>query len=131
MPGARSSYRAVYRVLVLANPRAKLPHQKVTAICLEQNLVGRGKTPEAALGDLGDCVIETMKYQFENAVPEHHPDPSPELLQAFKSSARSLRNGDIILSRANMHLRWSLEKTRAASPGRKDSRRVICEPCAV
>ena len=90
-----------------------------------------GKTPEAALGDLGDCVIETMKYQFENAVPEHHPDPSPELLQAFDSSAKSLRNGDIILSRANIHLRWSLEKTRGASPGRKDSRRVIFEPCAV
>jgi hypothetical protein len=97
------------RVLVIANEKATEPHQKVVAICLEQNLVGRGHSPQAALHDLYKVLVDSFQFEMAERLPVYRADPDPELIRIFESDATHTADGDLVL--------WRLEMTLTAGVG--------------
>jgi hypothetical protein len=97
-------FKAKYRVLVIENRQASQPHQRVLAICLEQNLLGRGNTPREALYDLHKIVIHSVSREWQDRVPAYKPDPDPELATVYESGADQTAGGDPVLRRLEMTL---------------------------
>jgi len=129
-------YRARYRVLVLKDEAPANPELPVTAICIEKNIVGRGRTEPEALEDLDRTFLETVHYQIENLAPAPVTDPDPALLAAFGDPSQGTIDGDIILNRLQMlvetdlHPAGRLLRKRAAQKA-PPSRVVYEEACQV
>ncbi len=110
--------RGRYSVLVLkAEPPAN-PDLPVLAICLEQNLVGRGRTAPEALSDLAGTIRAGFAYQVENLAPAQPADPDPELLAAFKDPQQRTVDGDVVLARLEIVFEADLAAKKAA-PGKR------------
>jgi hypothetical protein len=120
--------RARYRVLVVKNEPPANVNLPVLAICLEQNLVGRGRTAPEALADLARTLFESFKHEWENLVPAARPDPDPELVEVFEKDSPATREGDLVLQRLYMSIEINLVAgSRARLPKRPP--RVVYETC--
>lgn len=123
-------FRAQYRVLLLANPESAGTHDRALAYCLEQNLVGRGKSVDAALQDLAHTMLQTVAAEWTDLRP-HVPDESePAAVVAFTDKNVKEYEGAAILDRMKMTLDvWKVvrtgQQTRWATP------QVSYEPVAV
>jgi hypothetical protein len=125
--------RARYRVLLLKDIQPANPEFPVLAICIEQNIVGRGRTEPEALLDLNRTFLETVHYQVENLAPAPVEDADPALLAAFGDPSQKTLDGDVILDRFQMLIETVLQPS-ASQPRRRGvprvpTQRVIYEPC--
>jgi hypothetical protein len=123
--------RARYRVLVLKDTPPANPKLPVIAICIERNIVGRGRTEPEALGDLDRTLWETIKYQVENLAPAPLADSDPALLAAFDDPGQRTIDGDIILDRLQMLVETdvSAPPSRKRKPPTAPHARVVFESC--
>ena len=117
----RTCFRASYSVLVLRNPSARAQaHQRVNAICLELNLVGRGATVQDALDDLSAIVFESCKEEWEQLLPAPRPDPDPDVAAVFRSHAGETSEGEQVLHRLRLchEIEFTRQVPAKGRPGR-------------
>ena len=129
-------FKARFRILVLKNPKAEKRHQRVNAVCLELNLIGRGSMVGSALDDLAGLVFDSLKHEFNNLVPAPHLDPEPELLQVFEKQLAETQEGEIVLRRCFLNLEATLTsvgKPSALVQGKlpRQARNAVFEDCLV
>lgn len=110
-------FQATYRVLVLMRQDAMELHARVEAVCLEQNLVGRGATKSEALSDLAQTVLESIGHEWQELVPAAEPNPQPELVAVFEGGARETPTGEIVLQRLKMWVKTWIERVPAHNEG--------------
>jgi hypothetical protein len=121
-----SLFSTKYRVLVLKNAGAKHPHQRVNAICLERNLVGRGANLPQALLDLSKVLHEDIRYEWEELAPSPREDPDPELLRVFDGGLPSA--GEVVLARLWVFFEAGLLKSPGPKKGGQRGRASL--PCS-
>jgi hypothetical protein len=102
--GTLVAHEYAYRVLILKNPEPAHEHDVVHAVCVDNNLGGRGATVQAALADLADTLTESISFEYENAIPERPADPDPELLGVFEGSSAEI-DGMSVLRRGRFVVR--------------------------
>ncbi|MCA8910203.1 MAG: hypothetical protein KDB82_00740 [Planctomycetes bacterium] len=123
-------FQARYRVLVLKNPESEGPHDKALAICLEQNLVGRGKSVDAALQDLAQTMIQVIVYEWTELVPRGQDEPDPEAEVVFGDVSAKVYEGAEILARLQMRVDvW--KRVKSGKQIRWSTPAVSYEPVAV
>ncbi len=108
-------FRAQYRVLVLRDASAQDDGARVLAICVDQNLVGRGSDLPDALEDLKGTIWSALTEEWENLSPSSAPDPDPLFLGAFNDPEMTALDGDPVLER--MFLRLKVFATRPQTAG--------------
>jgi hypothetical protein len=123
----RFSFRATYRVLVLKTRQPSQPHERVLAICLDQNLVGRGEDLDLALADLTKTLAHSIASDWEELHPAYVPDPDPELLEIFEGRCQQTSGGDLVLRRLKAIFAFDLEELPSKKIRRKP--RLIFEEC--
>lgn len=90
------AFKGQYRVLVLKSAEDSASY----AVCLEQNLVGRGPDAEAAMLDLTKALTYAIAHELAESVPAYCSDPDPEIEQMFNDrSAIETAGGDLVLRR--------------------------------
>jgi hypothetical protein len=107
MAHPRTIWQAKYRVLVLKTPSSE-PHARVHAICLEQNIVGRGASVPEALQDLSMTLIEFRTQEWKDLVPTTKSDPDPELLSVFDGCKNPSEDGVEVLDRRWLTMEFDL-----------------------
>lgn len=128
-------WRAIYRVLVIKALDPKQRHERVVAICLERNLVGRGADAPSALDDLAKTFLTDIGYEWKNLQPSPVSDPDPELLSTFEQRLPETPEGEIVLQRVSMNVEFGVVKPARmcfAPQGDRwtpDRSRVTYEPC--
>lgn len=96
-----------YRVVVLKNPESVDTHDRVLALCVEQDLVGRGPTIPDAMRDLARTLVLSIIHEFTELIPEYGASPDPAIEQVFNRAAEEF-DGASVLRR--MRLRVQLWK---------------------
>ena len=126
-------FQGQYRVLVVNSEEDVESDSQVLAICLEQNLVGRGRNKEAALSDFAGVITYAIVHELLENIPAYPHDPDPGLVTVFEDkSASETADGDLILHRLKCTFAIELKKTfeESADPFEERSRRVTYEEYA-
>jgi hypothetical protein len=95
-PGRMIVHDATYRVVVVRNPEPVHELDGFNAFCVERNLAGRGADIAAAIHDLAATMAEVIGDEYAESLPEHRPNPDPELVEAFERRANQVDEGPVI-----------------------------------
>ena len=125
----KALFKATFRVLVIKNNSATETHLRVIAICLEQNLVGRGATIDEALDELIGIVYHSVRSDWEDLAPAYQPDPDPELLKIFESKITETSDGDTVLLRLDAYFEFVIGSGTSKKSPQEPS--VTFQECAV
>lgn len=110
-----------FRVLLLKTESD--PDLPVLAICLDQNLVGRGPDQVRALADLETTLMTSLLYGIENLLPDPPSDPDPDLLRVFEKREPKTTTGETFLDALLMRITYWLEPLPKTTARRKPERR--------
>jgi hypothetical protein len=123
-------FRARYRVLVLKNPNPTERHERAIAICLEQNVTGRGATIGDALSDLAKTLTVMFEMEWTQLEPHAHDDPDPEEVKVFETPDAIESDGYPVLARLQMTIEIAMRKKSSRSGAAPGPANVSYEPVA-
>lgn len=86
-PAITQRVRVQRRILVVTNEKADEPHQRVIAVAIDENLVGRGQTIAEALKNLENTICDSVEFEWRSLFPPYAPDPDPELARLFQEKS--------------------------------------------
>lgn len=123
-------FHAAYKVLVVKNPEPEGDHDRALAICIEQNLVGRGRRVDSALQDLANTLVHALKVEWTEFVPHVQDNPDPAALVSHADKNVLTYEGGQIIARMKMVVDvWKVVKSK--NQYQWDTPAVRYEPVAV